>query len=63
MKRPLASLKTEFKVFEHDPADLVPYAKIYKESYLGGLARITLQQKDYDKAWSAVKMPEHRETI
>jgi tetratricopeptide (TPR) repeat protein len=46
--------KTEFKVFEHDPADLVPYAKIYKESYLG-LARITLQQKDYDKAWSAVK--------
>ncbi len=32
----------------------MPYAKIYKESYLG-LARITLQQKDYDKAWSAVK--------
>jgi len=25
-----------------------------RESYLG-LARITLQQKDYDKAWSAVK--------
>jgi tetratricopeptide (TPR) repeat protein len=46
--------KTEFRVFEHDPADLVPYGKIYKESYLG-VARMALHQKDYDKAWLAVE--------
>lgn len=46
--------ETEFALFEHDPADLVPYSKIYKESYLG-LARIALQEKAYDKAMSAIE--------
>lgn len=46
--------ETECRVFEFEPADLVPYNKIYKESYLG-LARVALQEKAYDKAMSAVE--------
>ena len=45
---------TEFMIFEHDPADLIPYPKIFRESYLG-LARMALREKNYIQAWAAVE--------
>jgi len=46
--------KNDFNIYEHDPANLVPYPKICKETYLG-LARKALQEKSYDKALDAVE--------
>lgn len=41
--------KTSFKIYEHDPENLIPYTKIYKESYLG-LAKDQLKNKKYKLA-------------
>ncbi|HLV08931.1 MAG TPA: tetratricopeptide repeat protein, partial [Halanaerobiales bacterium] len=46
--------RTNFNIYEHDPENLVPYPKIYKETYLG-LTREALQIKDYDEAWKAIE--------
>lgn len=45
---------TNFNMYEHDPENLVPYHKIYRETYLG-LARVALKNKDYDQAWDAIE--------
>ncbi|MGE5581723.1 MAG: DUF5107 domain-containing protein, partial [Bacillota bacterium] len=45
---------TEFSFWEIDPDGLMPYVKIYKESYLG-LARQALGRKDYPAALDAIE--------
>lgn len=46
--------QTDFSFWEIDPEGLVPYVKIYQESYLG-LARKALASRDYRKALDAVE--------
>ena len=43
-----------FNLYEHDPENLIPYSKIYKETYLG-LTREGLREKDYPKAREAIE--------
>jgi len=46
--------KTNFKMYEKDPENLVDYSKIYKNSYLG-LTKQYIKNKDFDKALKSIK--------
>jgi len=46
--------KTNFKIYEHDPENLIPYPKIYKESYLG-LSQKNMSNNDYKLALNNVQ--------
>src|SRR6056297_1352189 len=46
--------KTNFKIYEHDPENLIPYPKIYKESYLG-LSQKNMSDNDYKLALNNVQ--------
>lgn len=45
---------TNFHVWEHNPEGLLPYNKLYKDTYKG-IARQALAQKDYDPAAQALE--------
>jgi len=46
--------KTNFKMYEKDPENLVDYSKIYKNSYLG-LTREYMKNKEFNKALNSIK--------
>jgi len=45
--------KTNFKIYEHDPENLIPYTQIYKESYLG-LAKKYIKNEEYKLALDSI---------